>query len=220
MKYRPKRLLVIAGPSGCGKSWFIDNIIKCNNPTADVMRLRKELEAGRIVIGNHIKISKLEAFYKSSNGLSSCLKKGGFVHFDFMSRRQDLRREILRDLVGAAERVIVLNLLASFDRWIEVQSARSLDLGGCYSPFASDLYVMYKKDPVMAERYFRLAEKKWIRYLAGLNVQKFCTHMPMSNEINASTISRHFAQDTFESIEAFIALRLLPRPIYKVNHYL
>ena len=129
MKYRPKRLLVIAGPSGCGKSWFIDNIIKCNNPTADVMRLRKELEAGRIVIGNHIKISKLEAFYKSSNGLSSCLKKGGFVHFDFMSRRQELRREILRDLVGAAERVIVLNLLASFDRWIEVQSARSLDLG-------------------------------------------------------------------------------------------
>ena len=220
MKYRPKRLLVIAGPSGCGKSWFIDNIIRCNNPTADVKRLRKELEAGKAVVGNHIKISKLEAFHKSSNSLSACLKNGGFVHFDFMSRRQELRREILRDLVDAAERVIVLNLLASFDRWIEVQSARSLDSGGCYSPFANDLYVLYKNNPAMAERCFRIAEKKWIRYLVGLNIQKVCTHIPMSNEINVSAISRHFAQDKFESIEAFIALRLLTRSIYKVNHYL
>ena len=220
MKYRPKRLLVIAGPSGCGKSWFIDNIINGSNPSTDVMRLRKELEAGKAVVGNHIKISRLEAFHKNSNGFSSCLKNGGFVHFDFMSRRQELRRKILCDLVEAAERVIVLNILASFDRWIEVQSVRSLDLGGCYSPFARDLYVLYKKDPAMAERCFRLVEKKWIRYLAGLSVQKYCTHIPMSNEINDSTISRYFAQDKFESFEAFIALRLLPRSMYKVNHYL
>ena len=221
MKYKPKRLLVIAGPSGCGKSWFIENIIKCHNPTKDLKRLRKKIEAGKVVTSNHIKISKLEDSGFIIGDIQSCLKNGGFLHFDFLSRRQKLRREILGNLVDAAERVIVLNISVSFERWIEVQNERSLALGSRISPFARDLYALYTKDPALAEKCFRLAEKKWIRHMSGLNIHKYCTHVSMSHEIIVSTIPRSYLQDFFESIEGFfVAFRLYSRLLFSIFNYL
>jgi len=221
MKYKPKRLLVIAGPSGCGKSWFIDNIIKANNSTKEVKLLKRKIEAGKAVTGNHIKLTKLENSSLKISDIKSCLKNGGFLHFDYLSTSQKLRRQILGDFVKAAERVIVLNISVSFERWIEVQSERSLDLGSDISPLARDLYVLHKKDPALAEKCFRLAEKKWIRYMSGLNINKYCTHVAMSHKIIVSTISRSYLQDLLESIEGvYIACRLRSRLFFWIFNYL
>ena len=115
-----RRLVVIAGPSCSGKSWLIKQI-RSGNPPKFVGLIQKKCKIKGNVLANRLRLSGLRKDWRKygDRKIEKRLRRGAYLHFDITGRQQKLKRTILRKLMNSADQAIVLNIVMSFEQWIE-----------------------------------------------------------------------------------------------------
>ena len=104
------------------------------------------------------------------------LRRGAYLHFDTTGRQQKLKRAILHKLMNNADQVIVLNIVMSFEQWIEVNALRMAQEPECsISAFVKGMLKLNAKNPLAARRCYTYAFDRWQQYLESSPLFKCLT---------------------------------------------
>jgi len=166
-KRNKRRLVIIAGPSCSGKSWLIKQI-RSGTPSKFVGLVQKKCKIKGTVLSNRLRLSALRKDWRKygDRKIKKRLRRGAYLHFDITGRQQKLKRTILRKLMNSADQVIVLNIVMSFEQWIEVNALRMEQEPECsVSAFVKGMLKLNEKNPLAARRCYTYAFDRWQQYL-------------------------------------------------------
>ena len=186
-----RRLVVIAGPSCSGKSWLIKQI-RSGNPSKFVGLIQKKCKIKGNVLANRLRLSGLRKDWRKygDEKIKKRLKRGAYLHFDVTGRQQTLKRTILHKLMNNSGQVIVLNIVMSFEQWIEVNALRMAQEPECsISAFVKGMLKLNEKNPMAARRCYTYAFDRWQQYLESSPLLK-CITMESRQETFIDQIER------------------------------
>ena len=165
-KNNKKRLVVIAGPSCSGKTWLIKQI-RSENRSAFAGLIKKKCKIKGNVLANRLRLSVLRKDWrKSKEQIQERFGRGGYLHFDLTGRQQQLKRKILHELMKNADQVIILNIVISFEQWIEANKLRKVEEPDhSISSFVKGMLRLNARDPMAARKCYSLVFDCWQQYL-------------------------------------------------------
>ena len=176
-KGKKRRLVVIAGPSCSGKSWLIKQI-RSGTPSKFEGLIQKKCKIKGNVLANRLRLSGLRKDWRKygDGKIKKRLRRGAYLHFDTTGRQQKLKRTILHKLMNNADQVIILNIVMSFEQWIEVNALRMVQEPECsISAFVKGMLKLNANNPLAARRCYTYAFDRWQQYLESSPLFKCLT---------------------------------------------